>query len=743
MGHGPRILRCLIGWWLELPHVGARGVVHTPQFNGKQEEGVARSTPFNLRCPRNGQADEPSGSASVTQATGRLEQAPGKATEVVSASPDTGQQGDLPQGGLYDPSTVGEGGEGVYLLVFLMKKSFAVRARVVVPALSLVGLACGSVMAQTQEVIISATRAEQPLSEALSSVSVITRQDIEKSQAPSLADLLKGEAGFEFGRNGGLGTTTSFFLRGQESNNLVIMIDGIRSQVDQLGALQTVDVPLHQIERIEILRGNASAMYGDAAVGGVINIFTKQGKGVPRAYGSVSYGAMHTSDVSAGYGGQVNDTKFELNAGRLGTRGMSAMNPNQKAGVNPDKDGYLSENWSARVSQRVDSSLNLTARLSASRSSTDTDNAAVATDTHVFKRKNDTALLSAQKVFNDDWVSSVELSRSSLTYEDLKNGVRYAAGDGSYMNGLMTGQQHALRWFNSYHLGTRALVHFGVDKSSDVFSASGDSAYEMRRENLAEFVGLTSQFDKLSIQLNARHDQVKVDNQQKGVEASNLQKNTGLFGAGYALSPSWKLISSVSTGFRTPTAYELSTTANLQPESYTSKEAGLNYTNDNTRMRTVYFETITKNAVADGPNYSYVNVGEVQSNGLETTLQSAWGRNRLKSSLVFQDPWNVSQQQQLSRRARHYGSIELGRSLTDGYEVGVKVYASGERKNSPYDTQLLSGYALVSFYASKQIDPSLTARVRLENAFDRFYQYAYGYNTPGRGVYATLQYQPK
>ena len=721
-------------------------MVHTPQFNGKQEEGVARSTPSNLRCPRNGQADEPSGSASVTKATGRLEHATGKATEVVSASPDTGQQGDLPQGGLYYPSTVGEGGEGVYLLVFLMKKSFAVRARVGAPALSLVGLACASVLAQTQEVnpvVISATRAEQPLSEALSSVSVITRQDIEKSQAPSLADLLKGEAGFEFGRNGGLGTTTSFFLRGQESNNLVIMIDGIRSQVDQLGALQTVDVPLHQIERIEILRGNASALYGDAAVGGVINIFTKQGKGDPRAYGAVSYGSRNTSEVSAGYGGQVSDTKFELNAGRVGTHGISAMNPAQKAGVNPDKDGYLSENWSARVSQRIDSSLNLTARLSASRSSADTDNASVATDTHVFKRNNDTALLSAQKVFNDDWVSNLEWSRSSLTYEDRKNNVRYAAGDGSYMNGLMTGQQHALRWFNSYQLGRGALLHFGVDKSSDEFSASGDSAYAMRRENLAEFVGLTRQFEKMSIQLNARHDQLKVDMQQVGVEPSNIKKNTGLIGVGYQLTPAWKLTSSLSTGFRSPTAYELSTTANLQPESYTSQEVGFNYTSNQTRVRAVYFETATKNAVADGPNYSYVNVGEVQNKGFETTLQSSWGRNRLKSSLVLQDPWNVSQQQQLARRARHYGTIELGRSLTDGYEVGARVYTSGERKNSRYDTQVMGGYGLVSLYASKQIDQNLIARIRLENAFDRSYQLAYGYNTPGRGVFATLQYQPK
>ena len=160
-------------------------------------------------------------------------------------------------------------------------------------------------------------------------------------------------------------------------------------------------------------------------------------------------------------------------------------------------------------------------------------------------------------------------------------------------------------------------------------------------------------------------------------------------------------------------------------------------------MRAVYFETATKNAVADGPNYSYVNVGEVQNKGFETTLQSSWGRNRLKSSLVLQDPWNVSQQQQLARRARHYGTIELGRSLTDGYEVGARVYTSGERKNSRYDNQVMGGYGLVSLYASRQIDQNLIARIRLENAFDRSYQLVYGYNTPGRGVFATLQYQPK
>ena len=127
-------------------------------------------------------------------------------------------------------------------------------------------------------VVISASRIEQPLSQALSSVSVITRAEIEKSQAPSLADLLQGEAGFEFGRKGGPGTTTSFFLRGQNSTNLALLVDGVRVQVDSIGALQQLDIPLGMVERIEILRGNASALYGDAAVGGVISITTRNGR---------------------------------------------------------------------------------------------------------------------------------------------------------------------------------------------------------------------------------------------------------------------------------------------------------------------------------------------------------------------------------------------------------------------------------------------------------------------------------
>ena len=134
-------------------------------------------------------------------------------------------------------------------------RTFRARRLAPVPFAFLAALPAAHAL-EINPMVISASRIEQPLSQALSSVSVITRAEIEKSQAPSLADLLQGEAGFEFGRNGGPGTTTSFFLRGQNSTNLALLVDGVRVQVDSIGALQQLDIPLGMVERIEVLRGN-------------------------------------------------------------------------------------------------------------------------------------------------------------------------------------------------------------------------------------------------------------------------------------------------------------------------------------------------------------------------------------------------------------------------------------------------------------------------------------------------------
>ena len=624
-------------------------------------------------------------------------------------------------------------------------KNRTFRARPAVHALSTLSLAVSvSVQAQTIQinpVVITGARIEQPLSKALTSVSVITRQEIEKSQSSTLADMLQGEVGFEFGRNGGPGTTTSFFLRGQESINAVVMIDGVRSQVDSLGSLQVLDVPLSQIERIELLRGNASALYGDAAIGGVINITTRNGKGAPAPYGSVSYGSHNSLDASAGYGGKSGDYRFNIQAGIKKTDGFSAINTQQQPTANPDQDGYRGEVLSVRVEKTLSPDSTLGVRWQGARSTADTDNewANSSLDRQQFKKRNNLLGIFWRQAVTSDWVSQLDMSTSSLTYEDIENGLRLS----SY--GLFEGRQNLLRWFNTWQAGADTAVSFGADLSRDNFKVDRGHAYAMQRDANGIFAGLTQKFGALTAQVNIRHDDVKVENKEPNTpSSSNLSgADTGLLGLRYAITPAWSVTGTLSNGFRAPTASEVSKNPQLKPETHKSSEIGASYALDSLLARFVYFDTRTSDAIVykplEGWDYTYESVGRVSNKGLEATLRSQWRGYTIKASAVTQAPLNDVSQKPLSRRAKNYGSLDISRSYGT-YEVGTRLYASGARQDSLHT---LAGYSLLSFYASRKIDENWTVRVRLENAFNKQYQLAYGYNTPGRGVFATLQYSPK
>ena len=175
-------------------------------------------------------------------------------------------------------------------------------------------------------VMVTATRFELPLADVLPSASVISREQIETSQATTLADLLQGQAGFEFGRNGGPGTVTSFFLRGQDSTNMVLLIDGVRVQADAIGSLTLTEFPLALIEKIEILRGNAGALYGEAAIGGVISIHTRQAGDKPQVFGASMVGSYQSSDIHAGYlSADTQGLRFNFVTGHNQSNGFTAM----------------------------------------------------------------------------------------------------------------------------------------------------------------------------------------------------------------------------------------------------------------------------------------------------------------------------------------------------------------------------------------------------------------------------------
>ena len=340
-------------------------------------------------------------------------------------------------------------------------------------------------------VIVTGALSEQPLSDALASVSVIGRDEIEKSQSSTLADLLQGEAGIEFGRNGGIGSTTSFFLRGQNSKNIAVFIDGVRSPVDQIGSLQITDLPLAQIEKIEILRGNASALYGDAAVGGVINVFTRQGVGKPAPYGSATLGGYGLKELNAGYGGVIEDTKFNLQIGSVENTGFSAMNTSQKTLANPDSDSYQNQYFSVGLEKKISLATSLGFRINHSQSNYDYDYAysSLTTDTHQQTKSNDSYVMYLLTAFNSDWKSKLDLSISKINYEEILNGTRNIS---YYGFGLNEGEQKSVRWFNTYALHEKTLLNFGWDYSADqlVFTGANSDSFLTKRSSHGVFVGV-------------------------------------------------------------------------------------------------------------------------------------------------------------------------------------------------------------------------------------------------------------
>jgi vitamin B12 transporter len=580
---------------------------------------------------------------------------------------------------------------------------------------------------------------EQPLSQVLSSVSVITRADIDKSQAASIADLLHGEAGFEFGRNGGVGSTTSFFLRGQDSKNMIIMVDDVRAQTDGIGALTVTDFPLSQIERIEILRGNAGALYGESAVGGVINIYTRKGKGDAKGYGAITTGSRNTSSVNAGYGGSIGDYKFDVNLGRDASDGFSSKLIS--SGANPDKDPYRAEFAAAKLQKSLTNDLSIGLRANTKSTKSDYDGSTVS-EVNRFDTTSNTLGAFARQVVGEKWVSQLDMAHTDYKYEDWKNNSLTTKFGSSTPNGVYEGKQDAIRWSNTYQIKEKSVLSFGLDKNNEQFGQL--NTYNMTRDSLGYFAGLTSRFERITLQANARRDQVQIERTSSGqLKTNETNASTGLIGLAYEIDQFWRLTTSVSTGFRAPTASEVATTPTLKPEMHENKEVGIGFSSEKTTSRLVFFETLTDDAIISNANFtSYSNVGRVENKGVEGTVRSTWMGNSLRVSVVSQDPVNKVTNTQLARRATNYGSVDISRQVS-GYEIGTRLFVSGKRKNSDFDQYMLAGYSVWTIYASRKIDNEWTARVKLENAFDKKYQLAYGYDTPPRGVFLTLQYQPK
>ena len=636
--------------------------------------------------------------------------------------------------------TSGEAGTGFAFVFLISMKNLSLTLR-----LSALACACASacaVSAQTasttpelKEVVITASRSPQLLTDALPHTTVLNAADIQNSQSTDLSSLLQKEAGIQLTQNGGRGTSSTLFLRGAASVQVLVLVDGIPiNKQDASGGASLEHLMLDQIERVEIVRGNVSAIYGTGAIGGVVQVFTKQGNGKPRASVTAEVGSRGSSKLSAGVQGSFgtdNATKLSAGVSTNRTRGFSALDTSiaANATANPDDDGYTNRNWSLALSHDLVKGHTLGFSTTHSDGKGNFDSAFDApTDIHKSRTRVDATTLYTQNRFTTDWLSKLAVSTSRDRYTNDYQ-TAFPSQD-EYIS-----KNRMLNWTNTINLGTDWVATAGLEQQRqgvDVDDGFGGLYAQDRRVNAA-FAGVQGQMGNHSLQLNLRRDVTQ------GLE----NQNTGYLGYGFNITPAWKLMASTSSAFNIPPLGYLYApffgNPNLKPEKARSRELGVQYSEGNNVLRATVFNTRSKDQfVYDFTSSQFQNIARSKNSGLEVSYNGQIGKTELRGSLTSQKPVDETTGDTLRRRAKTLASLSASHPIGP-WTLGAGLSYSGVRQDG---TNTLSAYTLVDVSARYQITKELKVFGRVENLSNRKYQTAYGYNQTPRAVFVGVNWQP-
>jgi vitamin B12 transporter len=575
-----------------------------------------------------------------------------------------------------------------------------------------------------QPVVVTATRLPQPIDTVLADLRVIDADTIANAGPMTLTELLQTRGGVEISATGGPGQVSSIFLRGSNASHVVLLIDGVRVNSATAGTNAFENLPLAQIERIEILRGVGSSLYGADAIGGVIQVFTKQA-GADRAEVSIGAGRWGTREASVGLGRKLGAMRLSLQAGWRESDSFSATNENASFSFEPDRDGYRNSNLGLNLDHDWAEGQSLGLHVMTSRGATHFD-AGPGSDDVNRQRLSSTALESRNRL-SADWRSLLRLAR----------GADHIRTDGGFPGFVDTDQDQAT-WQNDVNaLGGQWAA--GLDWRRE--KVSSDTAYTvLTRTFRAVFVGYTARFDAHLIEASARHD----DDSQFGGHA------TGKFAYGYRLTPQWRASASLGTAFKAPSfndlyypsAFGFSGNPDLKPERARSAELALRHDGGALQGGLVLFRSSVRDLIAVDPTFTTViNVNRARLRGATLDASFSEGMWTARGEFTHQQAEDADTGTRLVRRARQFGSASLS-ATTGAWRAGVEWVLSGERFGTAANTEAsrMGGYSLVNLNASWFVTPSWSLSARLNNAADKRYELVQGYNTPGRNLFVSLAY---
>jgi vitamin B12 transporter len=625
-------------------------------------------------------------------------------------------------------------------------------ARVALPcarvsALSVLSLATLATAAQAQsttnqldQVVVTATRMPQRLGDVLTDVTVITRAEIERQAFGGLADLLVNAGCVEVARNGGPSATTSLFLRGADSRHTVLLIDGVRVDSQSTGGAAWNSISLAQIERVEVLKGPASAVYGSDAIGGVIQVFTRRSDGPLMADLGLAAGTQGTVKLEAAVRGGNKTFDHAASVSVERSSGFNATNEKSQFSYVPDSDGYRRANGSLRLGAEVSSGhrLSLVALKNRTDSQYDGSRSKPLVDDHAITNTT-AARLAWDAQWSRELRTELSLGEGRDAYEtrpsvyQTETRIRSLALNGSYQ----LGGWHQLN----------ALVEHRENRLDNTGLRGGSPSSSGTQTGLA-LGHLARWTPALQTQLHVRAD----DDSEFGVA------NTGTAAVGYALTPSLRLMGSVGTAFRAPTLYQRGSVygpdlskpgvSALKPERGQNFELGLRYSQEALSLSATAYRNRISDLIVFGQAGAcssefgcYENVARARLQGLHVEAQYGLGDWLLSGSVDAQSPKDVDSGKLLARRSKLFGTLRAQTKL-GAFTLGGGVQTSGQRYDNASNTTPLGGYAIVNLDAQYALQRDLKLSLNLDNAFNRVYQVANGYNPAPRSVMLGLRWTP-
>lgn len=590
------------------------------------------------------------------------------------------------------------------------------------------------------EMVVTATRSgSEAKNELATAATIYNREDIERLQVRTLPELLRGTAGVDVTQSGGYGKTSSVFIRGTNSNHILVLIDGIRVGSVTLGTTAFENIPMEQVERVEIIRGSQSSLYGSEAIGGVIQIFTRKGSDseTPKITLDAGGGSYYTHNSAGTIRGKYKNAWYSVGASHLGSEGFSA----QTTPADQDKDGYQNTAVNARAGYRFDNN----AEIEASFLRTDGINKYDGNP-----NKNDFSNQTISLVGNIDltksWHSTLHLGQ----YTDESTNF---ATNGKYFSFFDSTRWNA-SWLNQFNVADNHQLILGTDYRVDELGANSDiekiyGTKNQYQESSRYDVGIFSELHSRLFDNNFVNASIRWDKNQ-----SFGDYVTGGVGWRYNWKYGLGVLANFANAFKAPTFNELYYPVvgdpNLQPEQSKSYEIGLVGDHDWGQWELRAYHTDIDNLINWVPGADYVwrpvNVNKAQIAGIEAEIGTEIYGFRPKLTMNLLNPEDKLTGERLIGRAGKTLAFDLSKSFAD-IDVGAAVIAQGNRFNTVYlppnyeaTPFEVNGFVTVDLRSAYHFNKNWMLSAKLNNLLDKQYQTVNTYNAPDRNFFISIHY---